>query len=337
MAKLKSEENELILAYIDDLKNGEIYNPFVSKEGFGLTAKKIIAELENLRRNILFTRSGTIEGYARVEQEIANVTHDLKTPLAVITGAVECLEDGINDKDYVQVIKSKTTEMNEIVLRIISSSRALAEEAKNQMKVVDASTFFTAPLEKYRYLIEGKNIKYIVKRAPKVLIAVSENEIISVLDNLLTNATKYTEKGKISISFHSSLKYLIIRIKDTGKGIKKEDLPFVFDRFFSGEKSRPKGGTGIGLNYVKTTIEAHGGMVNVESKENKGTSFTLFLPRVEPKKTRRHTSDQLKCLEASLRLFLFPFFWPIDLGRAIFYGVRDKKNKLNYYIHNKQK
>lgn len=336
MAKLTQEELELVNAYIDDLSNGEIDKPFTSKDGFCLSAKNLISNLENLRKEIFISRSFTIEGYARVEQEIANVTHDLKTPLAVIIGAVECLEDGIDDKNYVQVIKEKTAEMNETVLRIISSSRALANEAMNKKKVVHARDFFPEHLEKYRYLIEGKNIKYSIKRVPKVLIAIAENDIISAIDNLLTNAVKYTQKGKITISFTPTKKHLLVHVKDTGIGIKKEELPHVFDRFYSSDKSRQKGGTGIGLNYVKSVIEAHGGIVHVESKEGKGSTFTISLPRAETKRMKKLSPDQLKCLEASLRLFLFPFFWPYDLGRAIYHGLRDSKNKINYYLDGKE-
>ena len=336
MAKLNQQELESIRAYIEDLSNGEIDRPFAPKEDFCIVAKNLIVSLENLRKEIFLSRSRAIEDYAQIEQEIANVTHDLKTPLAVITGAVECLEDGINDKDYVQVIKNKTQEMNETVLRIISSSRTLAEESKNKKRVISARDFFPNILEKYRYLIEGKKIKYSIKRIPNVLIAVAENELTSVIDNLLTNATKYTEKGKITIGFNSTKKFLTLHIKDTGVGISEKDLPYIFNRFYSGDKSRQQGGTGIGLNYVKTIVESHGGIVNVVSKEGKGSTFSISLPRAETKRMKRLSRDQAQCIEASLRLFLFPFFWPYDLGRAIYFGLRHSKNIMNYYLDGKE-
>ena len=335
MAKLNQQELELINAYIDDLTKGDINKPFLAKEDFCYVAKNLIANLENLRKEIFLSRARTTKEYAKVEQEIANVTHDLKTPLAVITGAVECLEDGIDDKDYVQVIKSKTQEMNDIVLRIIASSRAIAEDAKNQRSVVFSRDFFPTHLEKYRYLIEGKKIKYVIKKIPNALIAVRENDIVSVMDNLLTNATKYTQKGKIVVSFKKTRSLLFVSVKDTGIGINEDELPNVFNRFYSGDKSRQVGGTGIGLNYVKETIEEHGGKVYVQSKEGKGSTFTISIPRAETKRIRRFSEDQKKCLEASLRLFLFPFFWPYDLGKAIYYGIKDSKNKVDDYFKDK--
>lgn len=331
MGKLNSVELELILAYLDDMSNGEIYKPFAPKEGFSLTATQLIKKIEDLRREIVILRSENIDQNAKVQQEIANVTHDLKTPLALIMGAVESLEDGMDDRDYVSMIGSKAKEMNETVLRTIESSRHMVADAKKEKRVVDARDLFPAVCAKYNILFTGKNIKYVVRKVPKCLIAVSENDIISAMDNLLTNAVKYTEKGTIKVTFAVNRKYLFVKVKDTGKGISKEDLPHIFDRFYTEDKARQKGGTGIGLSYVKDVVEEHHGHIHVESKLGKGSTFLFVLPRAESKRIKKMSSEQKKCLEASLRLFLFPFFWPIDLGRAIYYGIKDKKNKIDYY------
>ena len=332
MGKINSVELELILAYLDDMSKGEIYKPFAPKEGFSLTATQLIKKIEDLRREIVILRSENIDQNAKVQQEIANVTHDLKTPLALIMGAVESLEDGMDDRDYVSMIGSKAKEMNETVLRIIESSRHMVADAKKKKRVVDARNLFPAVCAKYNILVTGKKIKYVVRKVPKCLIAVSENDISSVMDNLLTNAVKYTEKGTIKVSFHANRKYLFVKVKDTGKGISNEDLPHIFDRFYTEDKARQKGGTGIGLSYVKDVVEEHHGHIHVESKLGKGSTFLFVLPRAESKRIRKMSSEQKKCLEASLRLFLFPFFWPIDLGRAIYYGMKDIKNKIDYYI-----
>ncbi|MBQ8177624.1 MAG: HAMP domain-containing histidine kinase [Clostridia bacterium] len=330
MGKLNSVELELILAYIDDVERGEIYKPFQPKEDFGAESKRIIAKLDDLRKEILLLRSSAIENSAKVQQEIANVTHDLKTPLALIMGAVESLEDGMDERDYLGMIKNKAQEMNETVLRIIDSSKGMVASAKKEKHVVDARDLFPSVCAKYHLLATGKKINYVVKKAPKALIAVSEKDILSVMDNLLTNAVKYTEKGKITVSFRASKKHLYVTVKDTGKGIAKEDLPHVFDRFYTEDKARKTGGTGIGLSYVKEAIEAHGGEVYVDSTPGKGSKFTFSLPRVEPKRLNRMSEDKKKCVEASLRLWLFPFFWLVDLYRAIYYGVKESKNKIDY-------
>lgn len=332
MGKLSRVELELILAYIDDIERGEIYKPLLPKEGFSIYAKRIVSRLDDLRETLLIARSDAVEMNAKIQQEIANVTHDLKTPLAVIMGAAESLEDGLDEDDYLGMIKDKAVEMNETVLRIIDSSRSMVESVKQEKRVLDARNLFPAVSAKYEFLAKGKKIKYTFKRIPKVLIAVSEKEIISVMDNLLTNAVKYTEEGKITISFRADHKHFYVSVKDTGMGIKKDDLPFVFDRFYTADKSRAKGGTGIGLNYVKEVIDAHGGEVRVKSKEGKGSKFTISLPRVKPNRHKRMSEDKKKFLEAFFRIWLFPFFVPIDILRAIYYGVKEVKNKADYYM-----
>ena len=159
MGKLNSVELELILAYLDDMSNGEIYKPFAPKEGFSLTATQLIKKIEDLRREIVILRSENIDQNAKVQQEIANVTHDLTTPLALIRGAVESLEDGMDDRDYVSMIGSKAKEMNETVLRIIESSRHMVADAKKlnpNVKIIKSSLKDGSGLDEIIKAIEEK-------------------------------------------------------------------------------------------------------------------------------------------------------------------------------------
>ncbi len=332
MAKLNSVEFELLLAYVDDIANGEIYKPFFADKTMSSQTKLLVGKLDDLRKEVLLWRSDRDKNSATVHQEIANVTHDLKTPLAVIMGAVECLEDGIDEHDYVGLIKEKANEMNETVFRIIDSSRAIANNEKNEKRIIDARDIFVNIHAKYKDLAEGKHLKFIVKRIPKALIAVSEKEIMSVMDNLLTNALKYTQSGKIWVSFRANKKYFLISVKDTGKGIRKVDLPHVFDRFYTEDKARTHDGTGIGLSYVKEVVEAHGGNISIRSAEDKGSKFIIALPRVEPKRVLRMSDNKKKYIEATLRFYFFPFFLPIDFCRSIYYHIKYIKNKFDYYI-----
>lgn len=100
---------------------------------------------------------------------------------------------------------------------------------------------------------------------------------------LLSNAVKYTEKnGKIIINLSNENNYVTIRVKDNGSGIPKEDLPYIFERFYRADKSRSRstGGSGIGLAIVKAIVAAHDGMVSVSSELNKGTEFIVKLPKI---------------------------------------------------------
>jgi signal transduction histidine kinase len=101
---------------------------------------------------------------------------------------------------------------------------------------------------------------------------------------LLSNAIKFTEKGKITVRVKKEKNKGVVSVKDTGRGISKEDLPKIFDRFFRGERSRSKihtnekGGLGVGLTIVKELVEAMNGDISVKSEEGKGTEFTVYFP-----------------------------------------------------------
>lgn len=336
MAKLTSQEYDFIISSMDELLDNKFNKPFIAPKGFSFVATRLVKGLEDLRREALVYRTFIQEDDERLQSEIANVTHDLKTPLALILGAVECIEDGFDDKDYLSVIKEKTTAMNQTVLRIIESSRSHLLNAKKAQRVMDATTFLPHVCENLRILVEGKKIKYSVSRVPKVLVSVSETDINSVIENLVTNAVKYTEKGKIKVSFQPTRNYLYISVKDTGKGISQDRLPYLFDRFYTEDVARTSGGTGVGLSYVKEVITDHGGKITVHSKLGKGSTFSISIPRAEPKSLRKMSSDQKKCLEASLRIFLFPLFLPVDIFRSFHYGIRYSRRKVEFSLNEEE-
>jgi signal transduction histidine kinase len=107
--------------------------------------------------------------------------------------------------------------------------------------------------------------------------------ITQVISNLLTNALRHTASGKIELSAKSSKDGVLFSVKDTGSGIKKEDLPHVFDRFYRAEKSRSRatGGMGLGLAIARSLVEIHGGKIWVESEEGKGAEFKFFIPIIK--------------------------------------------------------
>ncbi len=321
MGKLNKKERNVILDYIDAIAHYDVGKPFQTEADFSKEAKDIVLALDKLRFSVLTGQTEMIKNREAIQREIANLTHDLKTPIAVISASCECIEDGLHDKNYLEIIEQKTVELNENVLRIIASSKQVVEKENVKKRLVDTREFLTPILKKYAFLIEGKKIKYVCKKVPKVKLAIVESQIISVIDNLISNALKHTQKGKIAVKFKVKKKLFSFSVTDTGHGIAKEDLPFIFERFYSGDKARCTGGSGIGLDYVKKIIDEHGGTVEAKSKEGKGSVFTVTLPRTEARK-RDLTKNDEKFIESALRLFLFPFFWPIDLFRTIYYGFK---------------
>lgn len=113
------------------------------------------------------------------------------------------------------------------------------------------------------------------------MISVDEDRIEQVLTNLIDNAIRHTpQDGTVTVSLANEFSYAKISVSDTGVGIPKEDLPYVFERFYKADKARTrsKGGTGLGLAIARNIVEAHGGNIKVESVEKEGTSFTFYLP-----------------------------------------------------------
>jgi signal transduction histidine kinase len=134
-----------------------------------------------------------------------------------------------------------------------------------------------------RIVLESFDGKSIVKNElPHMIVNVDTFRLEQAIINLLTNAMKYSKSNnEIALHAYYCDPFFIIIIKDSGMGISKEDVPFIFDPFFRGEKSRSRkyGGTGLGLSIVKHIIERHQGNIKVNSIPNKGTKFTIYLPK----------------------------------------------------------
>jgi two-component system phosphate regulon sensor histidine kinase PhoR len=225
----------------------------------------------------------------RVRQDfVANVSHELRTPLAAIKGYVEALRDGglrnaAQAEQFLQVIQRHSERMDKIVSDLLllsemeSPDRVLQKESLNLPEIIQAA------VEAVRPLAEGKRQKIQVGPMEKIPPLRADNQKIhQVLINLLNNAISYTsEEGSITVEAGQVPEGAEISVADNGIGIQPEDLPRIFERFYRVDKGRSRdlGGTGLGLSIVKHIVEAHGGHVRVESKPDKGSRFTFFLPR----------------------------------------------------------
>lgn len=306
MAKLTGPQ---IMRKLNDrirgLREGDIYEP-VRLEDAG-EFSSVVASIEELRKLLVEKASEESEKEARTQETIASVTHDLKTPLALISGYAECIEDGMDDKNYPELIRLKAADMNDTVLKIIDAARTSAGKAKETLKLVEAREALSEIVLKHIPYATEKNISVRVRRIPKVRIAIAERDVDSAIANTISNAAKFTPAGgKITISFHKSRKYFFIKIRDTGTGIKAEDMPHIFERYYTADKARNGSGTGIGLATVKEVMKNHGGDVSCTSKLGKGSVFTLYLPRYSPK-SKGLTATERKIIGACFYLVGFPF------------------------------
>lgn len=215
---------------------------------------------------------------------VADVAHELRTPLSVLQGQLELIQDGV-----LPLNQENTAKLNDEVLRLSRlvndlQQVSLAEAGKLPLKLSETniSELINDVIFNFQFLAEEKGIKIIYNNSiVNRKIKIDRDRIKQVLINLIGNALKSTgENGKIVITSEEIEEKLIVSIQDTGIGIAKEHLPYIFDRFYRTDtgRNREAGGSGLGLAITKGYVEAHNGTITVESELGKGTTFTFSLP-----------------------------------------------------------
>jgi two-component system, OmpR family, phosphate regulon sensor histidine kinase PhoR len=218
---------------------------------------------------------------------VANVSHELKTPLTVIKSNVETLLNGaIDDKEhnvgFLKKIDKHANNLYALIDDLLEISKLEAKKDLGAFKKVDICKVGQRALETVSDKIHSKNISLVKNKSDEQLeVQGLEDHIYRAILNLLDNSANYTdEDGRISISCKREDNEVWVTVSDTGVGIPEKDLPRIFERFYRVEKSRARdvGGTGLGLAIVKHVMNVHNGRVIVDSIEGKGSSFTLVFP-----------------------------------------------------------
>ncbi|TFE25393.1 cell wall metabolism sensor histidine kinase WalK [Cohnella luojiensis] len=221
---------------------------------------------------------------------VANVSHELRTPLTTIKSYAEALDDGALDEPpladrFVGVIRSETERMIRLVTDLLHLSRFDSRRNQLRRQKTDLADMLEEVVDRFSFQLRQKAITVTVKVDNKQKTAwLDRDGIDQVLDNLVSNAIKYTlDGGSIDISAKSNeAGQLAIAIKDTGIGIPKKDLNRIFERFYRVDKARSRnmGGTGLGLSIAREIVRAHGGSITLDSESNVGTVVTVLLPIV---------------------------------------------------------
>lgn len=227
---------------------------------------------------------------ARLEETrksfIANVSHELKTPMTTISGFIDGIMDGTIEPDkqnyYLQIVHDEVKRLSRMVESMLSVSRLESNEfvlKKEQFNLREQVLNVVIAQEQR---IEKRNLQIIgLDTLPDVTLEADKDLIHRVVYNLVDNAVKFTDEGgKITFNINCSSKNVTFKIENTGKGIPQNELPYVFERFYKVDKSRSfnKESTGLGLYIVKTIIKNHGGVISVSSIENQFTAFEFTLP-----------------------------------------------------------
>ncbi|MBM1107077.1 HAMP domain-containing histidine kinase [Aurantibacter crassamenti] len=217
---------------------------------------------------------------------IANVSHDLRTPLAILKGYIETLQmkrDTLTETEkdeYLQITHDNVDRLSKLINQLFEYSKLEAEQVvpvKEPFSITELSYDLIA---KFKVLAEKKEISLELENPKENCMVFADVSLVErALQNLIENALKYTEpKGKVTLSLKKEGKNIEINITDTGTGIPVNEQPFIFDRYKQVDKSAKKQGSGLGLAIVKKIMELHDTTITVLSKPKEGSSFIFNLP-----------------------------------------------------------
>lgn len=230
--------------------------------------------------------------YRRLEQVridfVANVSHEMRTPLAAVLGAIETMEDPTATMDdmrrFLGLARRNAERMRNIVTDLLELSHIEADEHQTPLVEVNLELPVRASASALAGEAEAKGVALVVEpsRESPLKISGSDKRLEQIFTNLIGNAIKYTPRGgQITVRMLPRENEIAVEVKDTGMGIPQDAIPRVFERFYRVDKARSRdmGGTGLGLAIVKHATRVHQGRIEVESEEDEGSTFRVVLPR----------------------------------------------------------
>jgi two-component system phosphate regulon sensor histidine kinase PhoR len=266
---------------------------------FDISRKSLINNVNPLKKlnkeisNYVSKKQEEINELKRMEifrrEFLADVSHELKTPIFAAQGFVHTLMDGaMDDKEvslrFLKKAAKSLDGLDVLVRDLVVLTQVESGDLKMQPKAVDLVAICQEIFEQLENKAQKRNIKLQFKThgIPKYLAWVDEQRISQVFTNLIENGVKYgKENGKVIVEINDQGKKLFISVEDDGPGIPQDQLPRIFERFYRVDKSRSRetGGTGLGLAIVKHILNAHDSSISVASKLDKGTRFSFFLAK----------------------------------------------------------
>lgn len=227
---------------------------------------------------------------------IADVSHELKTPIFAAQGFVHTLLDGaVNDKavrtKFLKKAAKSLDGLDVLVQDLLTLSHIETGQIKMHFENIDLYKLTQEVFEQFEDKAEDKDVTLRIEGSSrKVIVYADWQRITQVMTNLISNAIKHSnDKSEVIVSFDVTKKYVTTFVRDFGEGIPPEHLGRIFERFYRVDKSRSreKGGTGLGLAIVKHILDGHNTKAEVQSKPGKGSVFSFRLPRVKPDHTDR--------------------------------------------------
>lgn len=241
-------------------------------------------EIEELNKTLSYAEKELGKAENLRNELIANISHDLRTPLTMISGYAEVMRDlpGENTPENVQVIIDECHRLNVLVNDILDLSKLQAKAQKLEEHEFNLTQVIKAIIERFSILLKNDNYSIEFEYEDEINVWADEVKLNQVVYNLLANAIHYTgEDKKVVVRQIIKEKNVRIEVSDSGEGISEEDLPYVWERYYKLDKvhKRPQVGTGLGLSIVKGVLEMHKANYGVTSKLNEGTTFFFELNR----------------------------------------------------------
>ncbi|WP_032122196.1 HAMP domain-containing sensor histidine kinase [Clostridium amazonitimonense] len=246
-------------------------------------------DFEAMRGEIINSKEKE-EKLKRNEKELlACISHDLKTPLSSISGYVEGIRDRIvkdeeGIKRYSNIILKKSKELSKLIDDILEQSKTELNEMSIERKEIYSDDYLMEVLGDLSIDVATHNMRLTVKgEIPRALIFIDTIRINQVINNIIANSIKYSRAGEsIEIWLDDDIDKITVNIKDFGSGISIGDIPFVFNKFYRGEKYRNTNisGSGLGLSISKYIVESHGGNIKCSSALESGTTISFTIPKM---------------------------------------------------------
>ncbi|MCX7989032.1 MAG: ATP-binding protein [Aquificaceae bacterium] len=226
-----------------------------------------------------------LKRYERSRREfVANVSHELKTPIAVLKSLLETLyeeEEREEKRAFLEKALKRVEDMRRLVEDLLILTRLESGEERVRREDVELKLLVEEVFELLESQAQESSVYMRNLVEDKLKVKGDWDKLFLLLKNLVDNAIKYNRpSGSVEVRAHRREGFIVVEVSDTGMGIPRKHLPFIFERFYRVEPSRSRemGGTGLGLSIVKHIALSHGGRVEVESQEGKGSTFRVYLP-----------------------------------------------------------
>lgn len=266
----------LIQTVRDILETGKMSKRVPARSGRGEMDELVSLFNQMLDRNDSLIRA--------MHESLDNVAHDLRTPMTRLRGGAElALQDAKNPEACYEAL-GDCMEESERVLIMLNTLMDVAEAETGVMRLdmsrVSVPEVIKAVGDLYEILADEKNISMDVVLPDEMFINADRTRFQQVIANLVDNAIKYSgDGGRVEISAREREGHALITVSDRGMGIPPQEIDKIWDRLYRGDRSRSRRGLGLGLSFVRAIIQTHGGTISVESQPNKGSTFTIRLPR----------------------------------------------------------